>query len=113
MFDVVPTLSLPFYLAYCVLVFGPDTPQFLAGVSLLLMILGLFNLALTGLLFNQRPRLFSVLVAPIFPIYQGILMKGVRFWAFTSELLFSASRQDDYVPPRVRRALATPSPREI
>jgi hypothetical protein len=77
------------------------------------MVLGLFNLALTGLLFSQRPRLFSVLVAPIFPVYQGMLMKGVRFWAFSSELLFSASRQDDYVPPRVRRALATASPREI
>ncbi|MBZ9653669.1 glycosyltransferase family 2 protein [Phyllobacterium lublinensis] len=108
-FDVVPTLSLPFYLAYCVLIFGPDTLKFLAGVSLLLMIVSLFNLALTGLLFNQRPRLFSVLIAPIFPVYQGILMKGVRFWAFTSELLFSASRHDDYVPPRVRRVLANPT----
>ena len=31
--------------------------------------------------------------------------KLVRFVAFTSEILFSASNTDDYVPPRVRRAL--------
>jgi len=109
-FDLVPTLSLPFYLAYCTVLFGPATLTFLAGVSLLLLGLNLFNIALAGLLFNHKPRLFNVLIAPVFPIYQGLLMKAVRFWAFTSELLFSASRRDDYVPPRVRRALLTPGP---
>jgi len=32
-------------------------------------------------------------------------MKLTRFVAYSSEILFSASRSDDYVPPRVRRAL--------
>lgn len=104
-FDLVPTLSFPFYLVYCVILFGPDTMLFLSAVYLLLLGLGLFNIALATLMFSRTPTLFGLLTALIFPFYQGILMKIVRFIAFTSEILFSASRYDDYVPPRVRRAL--------
>lgn len=108
-FDLVPTLSFPFYLVYCVLLFGLDTPLFLAGIYVFLLAIAMFNTALANLLFNRSPSFFSLLIAPAFPFYQGIAMKVVRFVAYTSELLFSASRYDDYVPPRVRRALTTTS----
>jgi hypothetical protein len=32
-------------------------------------------------------------------------MKCARFFSYSSEILFATSRRDDYVPPRVRRAL--------
>jgi cellulose synthase/poly-beta-1,6-N-acetylglucosamine synthase-like glycosyltransferase len=104
-FDLIPTISFPFYLSYCVLLFGADTPLFLGSVYVLLLGIALFNIALANLMFNRSPTFFGLLIGLVFPFYQGIAMKLVRFTAFSSEFLFSASRHDDYVPPRVRRAL--------
>ncbi|GAU86099.1 glycosyltransferase [Bosea sp. BIWAKO-01] len=106
-FDLIPTVTLPFYIAYCVALFGADAPLFLAAVSVLISALGLINLALASVMFSSKPRFFNLLAAPIFPLYNGLLMKTVRLWAFTAELLFATSRHDDYVPPRVRKALST------
>jgi len=105
-FDLIPTLAFPAYLIYCSLLFGPSTPQFLAAVYVFLLGIALFNIALATLMFGRSPTAFGLLTALIFPLYQGIVMKLVRLVAFSSEVLFSASRNDDYVPPRVRRALA-------
>lgn len=104
-FDLVPTLSFPFYVVYCVMLFGADAPLFLAGVYVFLLIMAFFNIAVANLLFNRAPTVFGLLTALVFPLYQGIAMKLVRLFAYSSEILFSASRRDDYVPPRVRRAL--------
>ncbi len=104
-FDLVPTLSFPFYLVYCTLLFGPQTLLFLTAVYLFLLGIALFNVALASLLFSRSPTLFSLLTVVVFPLYQGIAMKVVRFIAFSSEIMFSTSRYDDYVPPRVRRIL--------
>jgi cellulose synthase/poly-beta-1,6-N-acetylglucosamine synthase-like glycosyltransferase len=104
-FDLVPTLTFPFYLVYCTLIFGPQTLLFLAALYVFLLGLALFNIALASLLFGRSPALFSLAAALVFPLYQGIAMKVMRFIAYTSEILFCASRTDDYVPPRIRRAL--------
>jgi Zn-dependent protease with chaperone function len=104
-FDLVPTLSFPFYLVYCTLLFGPQTLLFLTAVYLFLLGLALFNIALASLLFGRSLSLFSLAAALVFPLYQGVAMKAARFMAFSSEILFSASHDDDYVPPRVRRAV--------
>ncbi len=104
-FDLVPTLSFPFYLVYCTLLFGSQTLLFLTAVYLFLIGIALFNITLASLLFGRSLTLFGLSAALVFPLYQGIIMKVVRFVAFSSEILFSASRYDDYVPPRVRRAL--------
>lgn len=104
-FDLIPTLLFPFYLVYCTLLFGPQTLLFLAAVYVFLLGLALFNIALASLLFGRSSTLFSLAVALIFPFYQGIAMKVMRCIAYTSEILFFASHHDDYVPPRVRRAV--------
>src|SRR5262245_54993692 len=45
-FDLVPTLSLPFYLVYVVLLFGAaDAGLFLAGIYVLLLWISIFNMA--------------------------------------------------------------------
>ena len=104
-FDLVPTLSFPFYLVYCTLLFGPQTLLFLIAVYLFLLGIALFNIALASLLFSRSLTLFNLAAALVFPFYQGVVMKVARFVAYSSEILFSTSRFDDYVPPRVRRAL--------
>ena len=41
----------------------------------------------------------------IFPFYQGVYLKCARFFSYSSEIILASSRNDDFVPPRVRRAL--------
>jgi cellulose synthase/poly-beta-1,6-N-acetylglucosamine synthase-like glycosyltransferase len=105
-FDLVPTLSLPFYLAYLVLLFGAaDAALFLGAVYVLLFWISIFNMALAFVMFNRSLGLFALGTSLIFPLYQGVYMKCARFFSYSSEILFATSRRDDFVPPRVRRAL--------
>ena len=105
-FDLIPTLSFPFYLVYLVALFGAaDAVLFLAAIYFLLLWISLFNMALAIVMFSRSPSLFSLGAALIFPFYQGVYMKCARFFSYSSEILFATSRDDDFVPPRVRRAL--------
>jgi cellulose synthase/poly-beta-1,6-N-acetylglucosamine synthase-like glycosyltransferase len=105
LFDLVPTLTLPFYLVYVVLLFGTNSLLFLAAIYVLLLWISLFNMALAFVMFNRSIGLFGLGAALIFPFYQGVYMKCARFFSYSSEIIFASSRRDDYVPPRVRRAL--------
>jgi cellulose synthase/poly-beta-1,6-N-acetylglucosamine synthase-like glycosyltransferase len=105
-FDLVPTLIFPFYLAYIVLRFGAaDAVLFLAAIYVLLLWISAFNMALAFAMFNRSIGLYGLVIWLIFPLYQGIYMKCARCVSYSSEILFAASRYDDFVPPRVRRAL--------
>jgi cellulose synthase/poly-beta-1,6-N-acetylglucosamine synthase-like glycosyltransferase len=106
LFDLVPTLSFPFYLVYIVALFGAgEAALFLIAVYFLLLWISLFNLALATMMFSRSPSLFGLGAALIFPFYQGVYMKCARFFSYSAEILFAASQHDDFVPPRVRRAL--------
>jgi cellulose synthase/poly-beta-1,6-N-acetylglucosamine synthase-like glycosyltransferase len=105
LFDLIPTLSFPFYLAYMMLLFGANTFSFLAAVYVLLLWISLFNMALVFVVFHRSSSFFSLAVSLIFPFYQGVYLKCGRFVSYSSELVFATSRRDDFVPPRVRRAL--------
>jgi hypothetical protein len=85
--------------------FGANATLFLGAVYILMLVISLFNIALAFALFNSSAGFFSFLLAPIFPLYQGVVMKCARFVTYSAEILFAASRHDDFVPPRVRRAL--------
>jgi cellulose synthase/poly-beta-1,6-N-acetylglucosamine synthase-like glycosyltransferase len=105
-FDLVPTLSLPFYLAYIMLLFGAaGAALFLAAIYVLLFWISIFNMALAFVMFNRSIGLFGLATALIFPLYQGVYLKCARFFSYSSEIIFASSRYDDFVPPRVRRAL--------
>ena len=104
-FDLVPTLTLPFYLVYVVLLLGADAGLFLAAIYFLLLLLSVFNMALAFAMFNRSVGFFGLAASPIFPLYQGVYLKCARFFSYSSEIIFAASRHDDFVPPRVRRAL--------
>jgi hypothetical protein len=104
-FDLIPTLSLPFYLIYIVLLFGADALLFLGAIYFLLLWISIFNMALAFVMFNRSIGFFGLGASLIFPLYQGVFLKCGRFFAYSAEILFATSRHDDFVPPRVRRAL--------
>ena len=105
-FDLVPTLSLPFYLVYIVLLFGvTNAALFLGGIYFVLLWISIFNMSLAFVMFNRTIGLFGLGAALIFPLYQGVYLKCGRFLSYSSEIIFATSQRDDFVPPRVRRAL--------
>ena len=104
-FDIIPTLSLPFYLVYVLLVFGADAAAFLAALYLLLMWISFFNLALAFVMFDRTVGFRGLGAALLFPLYQSLFLKCARFFSYSAEIVFAASRHDDFVPPRVRCAL--------
>jgi cellulose synthase/poly-beta-1,6-N-acetylglucosamine synthase-like glycosyltransferase len=105
-FDLVPTLSLPFYLVYIVLLFGAaNAALFLGGIYFVLLWISIFNMSLAFVMFNRTIGLFGLGASLIFPLYQGVYLKCGRFLSYSSEIIFATSRRDDFVPPRVRRAL--------
>ena len=105
LFDLIPTLSFPFYTAYLVLLFGGQALPFLLAVYLLLLWISLFNIGVAFLLYGRSSSLFGLAISVILPFYQGIYLKCARFVSYSSEIIFATSRHDDFVPPRVRRAL--------
>ena len=103
-FDLIPTLTLPFYLAYVVVVFGNGF-MFIAAIYVLLLWISVFNMALAFAMFDRSRSIYALGLWLIFPFYQGVYLKCARFFSYSSEIIFAASRHDDFVPPRVRRAL--------
>src|SRR5215208_7197918 len=96
LFDLVPTLSLPFYLVYLVLVFGAaDALLFLGAIYVLLLWISIFNMALAFIMFNRSIGFFGLAASLIFPFYQGVFLKCGRFFAYSAEIIFATSRRDD------------------
>jgi cellulose synthase/poly-beta-1,6-N-acetylglucosamine synthase-like glycosyltransferase len=105
LFDLIPTLSMPFYLVYIVLLFGADAVRFFDAIYFVLLGISIFNMALAFVMFNRTIGFFGLGAALIFPLYQGVFLKCAALVAYSSEIIFATSRYDDFVPPRVRRAL--------
>lgn len=104
-FELIPTTVFPFYILYIVIVLGPLALSYLSSIYVMILGIYLVGIAISALITPHNLTLFDVAIAPIFPLYQGGIMKMVRFIAFVREVLFRDSRRDDYVPPRIRRAL--------
>src|SRR5262249_26161689 len=86
LFCLVPTLSLPFYLVYIVLLFGAgDAALFLAGVYVVLLWISIFNMGLAFVMFDRSVGLFGLGACLIFPLYQGVFLKCGRFLSYSSE----------------------------
>ncbi|MBR0830515.1 glycosyltransferase [Bradyrhizobium manausense] len=105
LFDLIPTLSLPFYLIYLMVLLGSDAFLFLAAIYFALVWISFFNLGLAFALFKRKPSFLNLGAALLFPIYQGVWLKCARLVSYSSEIIFASSKDDDFVPPRVRRAL--------
>ena len=105
LFDLFPTLIFPFYMIYVIGELGNDSAYFFLGLAIIMMGLSLFNVSLVLMLYSPSLSFSDFAAAIVFPFYQGVLMKCVRFIAYSNEILFSASHRDSYVPPRVRKTL--------
>ena len=104
-FDLVPTILFPFFIMYMLISFEDNAFAYMSATYLMIMILCIINIFLSFVISGAKAGLIDFLILPVFPFYQGVLMKFARFFAYSSEILFTSSRKDDFVPARVRRAL--------
>ena len=105
LFELINTLIFPIYLIYISLVFDQDTLSFIAGLYLLTLFLYLANIAIAIVFVPTSLGLIEGLAVFIFPLYQGIIMKFIRLYAFSAEILWKDSKNNDYTPLHVRTAL--------
>lgn len=106
LFTFVPTLMLPIFLPVLMQVPSKQLPAFLAGGYIFLVLLAAVILAPVLIGYRGRVSLFTVALLPLFPLYQGILMKSVRLYAYLSEAIWHASAKDGFVPARISRWLS-------
>lgn len=104
-FEFYPSVLLPFYIVYVLHHFGDDAMAFLIGVYVYLFIFYAINLVLIVILTRARITLFDGLALFGMPFYQGAILRTARLYAFVTEVFFSSSRQDDFVPERIRNVL--------
>lgn len=103
LFTVVLTLVFPIYVGVLIAWFGAAALPVLVLVTIAYVILDGIAV-LVSLALIERPGLARLLPCiPIFGLYNGLLLRSVRLYAFAQEWMFHASRLDDYVPARVRR----------
>lgn len=103
--ELLPTLVFPFYLAHLAVTRSADFWSLLAGFYVALFWIYLANISLAFIAARRAPTLLELTVFPLVPLYQGVIMKLVRFYAYTDEIIFARSHNDPFVPDRIRAAL--------
>ena len=104
-FSFLSTILFPVYMLYLNSMLVQSYWNFLFDLYIYLLPFYLIPIALNLMNPSIRLRFFDFLVLPIFPFYQGVLMKLVRLYAYCSEIILRESINDDYVPKRIRSAL--------
>ena len=105
-FDLVPTLSLPFYLVYIVAVVRSRRRRSVSRRTLFPAAVDFdFQHGACVRHVQSNDRLLRSRGVADLSLYQGVYLKCGRFFSYSSEIIFATSRRDDFVPPRVRRAL--------
>lgn len=104
-FELIPTIIFPFYICYLIFLFNNQWIPMFFAIYISTMIIYIYNFMIALLITKEKITIFDTSVLIIFPFYQGILMKIVRFYAYSQEILFASSQNDDYVPSRIRNSL--------
>lgn len=105
LFTLLPTLMMPFLIPIIAGVPSELRLEFLSGGYLFLMGIAAFTLAPAFIAYRGQTPTFLLLLIPIYPFYQGLMMKAVRLYAYLSEVIGHASKQDQFVPARIRQKL--------
>lgn len=107
LFTFFPTLMMPLLIPILAGIPSAERPAFVAGGYLFLVMLAAVILAPVLIAYRGQVSFFQVLLLPLIPLYQGVLMKGVRLYAYLSEAIWHASANDGYLPARIRKRLNT------
>ena len=102
LFNIVPTVAFPFYLAWLLAAYGRYGAVILAAVWLILLLLDIAAF-LGAVLVTGKPVYWRLLpFVLLFGAFQSYVMRVARCHAYLSELIFSTSLTDNYVPQKAR-----------
>jgi cellulose synthase/poly-beta-1,6-N-acetylglucosamine synthase-like glycosyltransferase len=102
LFSIIPTIIFPFYFTWLLVTYGSYGVMLLISLSIVLFLLDL--VAFVGaILVTGRPIYWRVLpFLPLYGMYQSSVGRMNRLYAYVTEMIFSSSLQDNYVPQKVR-----------
>ena len=103
--ELLPTVSFPVYLIFLWLTYNTDIVDVLIAIYVVLFWLYVLNIVLGMIVTKRALSWLDLLVLPVMPLYQGLIMRLVRFIAISDEILLARSQRDSYVPPHIRHAL--------
>ena len=103
LFSILPAAVFPFYILWLVDRYGFWGLNILLASQIVLMTLDLFSFALAALSNPKVKSLALLAYLPGYSLYSGTVMRSLRLFAFIQEWIFSASRNDPYVPEKVLR----------
>jgi cellulose synthase/poly-beta-1,6-N-acetylglucosamine synthase-like glycosyltransferase len=103
--ELLPTIIFPFYLVWLWTTYGTETVDILIALYVVLFWLYCFNIVMGMIITKRALSWLDVAVLPIMPLYQGIVIRLIRFIAISDEILLARSQHDPLVPSQVRKAL--------
>lgn len=104
-FTLIPTLLVPAMFIEFWLIAPDERWMVMLWIYGLLVVNSLFSLTWAFLAQRGKTSGWSILLIPLHPLYQGILMGVVRLYAYLTETIGRSSRHDHFVPERIRKVL--------
>ena len=101
-FNLIPTISFPFYIVWMLKEYGEYGLTLLFVVWLGLFIFDIAAFVSAAIVTGKWVYLRLAPFIPIFGLYQSYVMRLNRFYAYTTELIFSSSLTDNFVPKKAR-----------
>ena len=102
LFNLVPTLTFPFYLAWLVSRYHDFWPIILIAVCLALYVLDVATFVCAVLITGKTVYWRLLPFLPLYGPFQSYLMRVDRLYAYVTEWIYSSSLSDNYVPQKVR-----------
>jgi cellulose synthase/poly-beta-1,6-N-acetylglucosamine synthase-like glycosyltransferase len=101
-FNMLPTMVFPFYIAWLLAWYGDLALIILMAVAMILLLFDVVTFV-ASVLITGKPHYWWLLpFVPIYGLFQSYVMRIDRFYAYASEWIYSLSRNDNYVPQTVR-----------
>jgi cellulose synthase/poly-beta-1,6-N-acetylglucosamine synthase-like glycosyltransferase len=106
--NLVVTIVFPFYIVYLFYTYGIAALTVLSLVAFSYVVLDVIAV-MCALFVADRPALRpSIGAVLVYGIFNGFIVRSIRLVAYIQEWVFERSRQDDYVPIKVRQEVPLP-----
>lgn len=104
--NLLVTLTFPIYIAYLFIIFGTQALYILLAVAIIYFILDFIGFLMALAICRRYDSRMIWSIAPYlltYGLYNGVLMRCVRLYAYYEEWVHRASSGDSYSPSRVSR----------
>jgi len=102
LFNLLTTLTFPFYLAWLLSHYGDMALVILIAVAMCLFFIDVITFFTAVLITGKSCYWWLLPFLPIYGLFQSYIMRLDRFYAYVTEAICSLSNKDNYVPQPVR-----------